>query len=122
MAQTVNVVRNVTNASLNLTSSVAHTGDKLTIVEETIAAAASDDEIIVGVDVSKLQVAAFLATAAMTIETNNGTTPQETITLVANIPQIFQTGDTAMFAGDVTALYVTSTPGGTLKFIALESD
>jgi hypothetical protein len=49
----------------------------------------------------------------MTVKTNSSGSPQETITLKANRPKIWQEGDTAMFAGDVSKLFITHAAPGT---------
>ena len=78
---------------------------------ETIAVAASDVVHLFAVDNSALQVFYMVADQVLTIDTNSAVTPQETFTLVANKPVIFVTGDTAIFAGDVTQLTVSNASG-----------
>jgi hypothetical protein len=92
-------------------------------IDETIPALASDLEVALVLDVSQVKSIYIVASAAMTLETNSGSAADNTVTLVANIPFVwhYQDGttlrDTAGVAitTDITALFVTSTAGGTLQ-------
>jgi len=74
---------------------------------------------------SKLKAIAMSSDVNMTVKTNDGSSPQETITLVAGIPYIWTlTGSyigsaASPFGGNVTGLYVTNTTSGTLTVAAL---
>lgn len=61
-------------------------------------------------DVSELQSLYLVSTVNMTLKTNSTSSPQETLTLVANEPVIWWDGNplTMPFAGDITALYATT--------------
>lgn len=83
-----------------------------------IAALASDFNVNVAMDVSELKFVYIVADAAMTIETNSGSSPAHTLTLVANEPYVWthKANLTNLFiTTDVTSFKVTSTDGGTLK-------
>jgi len=76
------------------------------------------------IDYSQLKAIILLATVDMTIETNDGSSPDDTIALRANEPYVWH--DNAYwanpFTADVTALYVTNASGaaGTLYVDGLE--
>lgn len=59
----------------------------------------------------------------MTVETNNGTTPDDTFSLTDGVPVIWSTGlpgsPTIPLTADITALYVTNTGTATLQIRAL---
>lgn len=66
-------------------------------------------------DVSQLQLIYMKSDQDITIETNDGTTPDDTINLKAGKPYVWYTGSyfTNLLTTDVTALYVTNSSGST---------
>jgi hypothetical protein len=52
-----------------------------------------------------------LADQALTIKTNSSGTPQETISLIADRPLIWRAGDAALFAGNVSSIFVSNASG-----------
>ncbi len=92
--------------------------------DEAIADSTTNREILLAIDVSSLLVFYMISDVVMSVYTNEASTgsPQETFSLIAGKPVIFRTGDTAIFAGDVTSVFVTtgSVGAGTLKIISGE--
>jgi hypothetical protein len=90
-------------------------------VSETIPPSSTDLPLAWVCDVSQISAIEFLASAAMTVETNSGSSPGNTITLVANKPVFWFVGCgwACPLTVDVTALYITSTAGGTFSIRAL---
>lgn len=92
-------------------------------LDTTIPASSTDLAHPIAIDVSQLVVCGIYASAAMTLETNSGSSPAETISLAAGEAIVWSTGDNDKpLNTDVTAIYVTSTAGGTLKLVAGYSD
>lgn len=120
MAITTNVTKTVFSQSLNITRQAAHSGGVQVLLDEDIAASTTDAEFLFAIDISKLEVFAMMSTVDMTIETNSPSAAQETFALLAGQPVIFEVGQTAIFAGDVTAVYVTSATAGNFKANALQ--
>ena len=89
-----------------------HTVEGYAVIHETIVDTTSDKQILMAIDVSTLKHCTLLATQTMTVKTNNSGTPQETFTLQPNVPVSWNEGDTAIFAGDISALFVTNTVDG----------
>jgi hypothetical protein len=108
-------------SGLGLGDTVTCTG-AVTENNETIAALASDFQVNLAIDVSALKGLYIVATAAMTLETNDGTTPDDTITLVANQPLVWTSVSllTNPLGTDVTEIFVTSTAGGTLSYVVVQ--
>jgi hypothetical protein len=82
-------------------------------IDETFASG-SDQLMAFALDVSQLKGIFIVSDKTMTLETNSGGSPANTITLVANVPFLWTVGgaplrDTAGVAVtvDITALYVT---------------
>lgn len=95
-------------------------------IDETIGAAASDAAVACALDVSQIKSLFIVADAAMTLETNDGGAPVNTITLQANIPFLWIVGDAPLrdtaggaITTDITGLFVTSAAGGLLQIRAL---
>ena len=98
------------NATL-LNNTVTHTVQTTVNMNETVVDGSTDLEFLLAIDVSSMKHFTLMADQALTVETNDGTTPQETFTLAANVPVIWNDGDTAILAGDITALYATNASG-----------
>jgi hypothetical protein len=113
----------------NLTGQQTTTGPSENCSDFTIAALASDELHVFTCDHTKKLSLWLVATAAMTVCVNAaaGGGPAATLTLVANVPVQWALASSTLAAdpfGTVatTALYVTSTAGGTLKVRELENN
>lgn len=93
------------------------TGSGVIDVQESVGDGQTDLQINVAIDVSALQAIQISSDQDVTIETNNGTTPDDTFTLKANKPITWVANDVAAnpFASgvDVTAVFVTNSSGST---------
>lgn len=91
---------------------------KLVIDAESIPNATTDFEIPFAIDVSAVQAFLIVASVDMTIETNDGTTPDNTLTLAAGVEYEWTVDSEAAFLldTDVTSIFVTNASGeaGTL--------
>jgi hypothetical protein len=100
------------------------TGDQEKGGDYTIANGVTNQLITLTIDVSALKSILIVSTVAMTLKTNDSGAPQDTIALTAGVPIMEYVGDIsgAMFAGDVTAFYVSNASGseGTLTIKILE--
>lgn len=121
---TLQLNQTVSGATTNLGGTRSVVDEKLIEVGPiTIAASTTDQEIPFVLDVSECTLFAIVASKDMTIETNDGSSPAETLSLVAGVPYIFSgsAGDTFHFSTDITALFATNAGAedGTLHVIAL---
>lgn len=74
------------------------------------------------IDISQIVLVAIEASTDTTVKTNSSGSPTDTLSLKANVPLIWQTGDPAgqMFlSGDATKFYITNAAVSTVKFAAL---
>lgn len=94
--------------------------DVVVEMSETVPDGVADQEYLIALDVSRLKAVGIIATQPMTLKTNSAGAPQETIPLAANVPVVWEEGDAALFAGDVTAVYISNASGnsGTFKLLA----
>lgn len=105
---------NVTSASLSTSSESEQNLDLI------IPASSTDYAVEYAVDVSQCKAVFLVADADMTLETNSGGSPTQTISLTAGVPVAWITGaGTNPLTSDITSLYVTSTAGGNLKIRTL---
>lgn len=116
----------LTCASGTLTSALAATGDNIVELNLTVAPAAAEAETDLVITEATLQGFYIAASAAMTVHFNsvaggyNAGNNIASFTLVANVPQFWFAGNGANpFTGNAAAVYVVSTPGGTLQIRAL---
>ena len=87
----------------------------MTIVEATSGNTGIALGMVAAVKDYKLKLFMLKTDYAITVETNNGTTPDDTFTLAAGGLVFYKDGDTLAntFTADVTALYVTNASGST---------
>lgn len=92
-------------------------------VSQAIIAAQTNLLVPMSYLVANLKSIFILSDQNCTVKTNSSGAPQETITLVAGIPFVwqYQSGVAVPFAGDVTAWYVTNTLALNLKARILSS-
>lgn len=84
-------------------------------VDETIPASTTDALVAFAMDVSQLKGLYIVSNVALGLQFNDGTTPSNTITLVANRPYVWVFGDAAIrdtagavITTDITGVYVTN--------------
>jgi len=111
VSYTIRVVQTVSEGSTSLSSTTNTIVEGCDKRNETIVDAASEYNVVIGIDVSSLKVFSMKSSQVLTVKTNSSGSPQETFTLVAGRPIVWQEGDAAIFAGDVTGLYVSNASG-----------
>lgn len=87
---------------------LTHSIQTVTIKNESIPESSTDLEMLLAIDISEMKCFVMISDVAMTVETNSGGSPQETFTLAADTPVIWNDGDAAIFAGDITGFYATT--------------
>lgn len=98
-----------------MTKTITGTGSLEINLSESVSNGQTDFQINVAIDVSAVKTFYLVSDQAVTVETNNGTTPTNTISLTANDPYVWWTNsyDTFKLTGDVTALFITNASGST---------
>ena len=96
------------------------TADKRTTLHTAIANAVTDGLHELAVDVSQVKAVFILSDQDLTLETNSGGSPANTLALKANVPYIWYTNkpQALVFTTDITALYITNASGSTANLIA----
>jgi len=99
-----------------LAQSETLTGTLSTLLfEEQVPDSSTDLEVVLAIDVSAVKAIHIQSDQDVTIETNDGTTPDDTIALKANKPYQWSTNDyhTFVLGTDVTSIFVTNASGAT---------
>lgn len=84
------------------------------LIVTSVADSSTDFNINYAVDVSTVKTFWIVSTQDVTVETNDGTTPADTIALKANIPYVWIASapyDTFLLGTDVVSLKVTNASG-----------
>lgn len=98
---------------------VSQTFSSFTSLEESISNGAAATQINVAIDQSAIKMLWISSDQALTFKTNSNSAPDDTISLLANVPYVWHATDYAalLITADVTAVHVINTSGtaATLK-------
>lgn len=113
---TLNQHVNTANADVNL--SQTYSGSSAVSVSDAIAGS-STTQIVIAIDVSAVKGFMVTTSVAATLKTNSSGSPDDTITLKANVPYVWNTDsyDTFLLTTDVTSIYfvVAGATAGTAR-------
>lgn len=117
-------IKTASSESSSISSSYTETGTTEISIDQSFSASTTDSLVSLSFTTSNIQSIELVSTQAMTIQTNSGSTPDNTITLVANVP--FQWSRTPgyfsnPFTANVTAFYITCTAAARLTGRILKS-
>jgi len=116
MAAVHTIIQNWSDGRKQLVTSTQYSATGEAAIEgETIADSATDYQINIAIDVTAVVSFFMLSDQDITVETNNGGAPDDTISLSADIPYIWTTDsyDSFQLGTDVTALFITNASGST---------
>lgn len=99
-------------ASAGVSRSKSYSGSQETSLSETIAVG-TDTPIYTQIDVTAVKSFYIVSDRAVTLETNDGSSPDDTLVLKAGVPYIWNTDsyDTFQLTADVVVIYVTNASG-----------
>lgn len=120
MAFTHVITQNVAADGLQVGSSRSYSAGLKISLDENIPDSSTDLQVVLALDVSELKSVFILSDQDMTLETNDGTTPDDTINLLAGVPYIWNTDsyDANKLATDVTAFFMTQSSGSVARLQA----
>ncbi len=103
----------VGDRTLNLQRVISSTG-RISL-EESVATGQTNRLIAFTLDVSQLKGIIINSTKDVTFETNSGSSPADTIALLANVPYVwhYQSYHPCLLTTDVTGIYITNASGAT---------
>jgi hypothetical protein len=97
------------------------TGSQGTQVDVAVPATTTDQVYAISIDVSELESVFLYTDGALTIQTNDGTAPDDTFVFTANKPLVWVSGMPTIdavsqnpFDVDVTVFYLTNASGSTV--------
>lgn len=112
--------RSITVSGRTITKSNDFTGSRIESLDENVADSATDDELAFNLDVSACKSFWIVSDQDVTVETNDGSTPDDTLNLLANKPYMWNEDsyDSFLLGTDVTALFVTNSSGASARIQA----
>jgi hypothetical protein len=114
-----------TNVGTVATATLSFTGDAEDDLDVAVPASTTNQTYAMTINKTAVQSMLIYCDQSATIKTNSATSPQDTISLSAGVPVIWNTssGATEPISGNVTSLYVTNSNSVTanLKIRVLES-
>lgn len=113
MSFTHTLTQQVAAPGRTLTRSLDLTGDHQQSLSVAVPDEAEDQEVAISIDQSQIKSLYLVSDQDVTIETNNGTTPDDTISLLAGQPLVWQADDyyACPITVDVTSLFITNASG-----------
>jgi hypothetical protein len=104
-----------TSGARSISNETAYTGDAQSSIEAEIADSETDFLVNFALDVSQIAAIYIVSDQDITVETNDGSSPDDTLSLVAGVPYVWTTDsyDSCLLTVDITALYVTNSSGAT---------
>ena len=117
---------NWSSGARSITCENDHEGSGQQSVDEIINDSETDKLVAFAVDVSQIVVLYMLSDQEITIETNDGSSPDDTLTLKAGRAYVWIKDydyNTCKFTTDITKLYVTNSSGSAAHLqIEVETD
>lgn len=117
MSVTVTQTFNVNGVSFSSSKTLSPSDEVRASGTFSVANGQTDKALSIGgVDASQLVAVWLKSDAAVTLETNSGSTPDDTIALAADVPYIWFTGDldSCLITTDIAnTIYCTNASGGT---------
>ncbi|HEB79266.1 MAG TPA: hypothetical protein ENI79_02165 [Rhodospirillales bacterium] len=121
MSFTHTVTQTWSGDARTLVSSKTYTGAAKQSIAESVPDSSTDMPVALTIDVSTIKSIFILSSTDLTLETNDGTTPADTINLKAGVAYMWNTdsADALKLTTDVTGLFLTNASGAAATF-ALE--
>lgn len=113
---THNLTLSVSGSGVTREKTIANTQGGVALIDgETVSTGQTDYEINVDLDVSACKSFYLESDQDVTFETNDGTTPDDTIALKANKPYVWHVDayDSFLLGTDVTSVFITNASGST---------
>lgn len=117
MAFTHTIQRKVIAAGGAIQASNDYTGESQTSIDESVPIQ-SDYEVAFTLDVSAIKAIFIMSDQDLTLETNDGGSPVDTISLLANVPYVWHTGSYFVnkLTTNITALFLTNASAAAARF------
>lgn len=115
MAFTHNLAINWSSGGRSVAANKNYTGESQLSISRSVADSSTDFRIIASIDQSQITLIIMKSDQDITVETNSGSAPTDTIALKAGVPYVWNADLNGYYANkitaDVTDLYVTNASG-----------
>lgn len=108
----------VSGTTIPTSAPLSYSGSGHAGISETVPVG-TDADYVIAIDVSALKSIVIWSDRVITLETNDGSSADDTIVLKANVPYIWNTDsyDSCLLTTDVTVIYVTNASGGEAQLL-----
>ena len=123
MAFTHKIIETWTSGNRSIATESDYSGDAQESKDVSIPDSETDYLVNFALDVSQIQAIFILSDQDITLETNDGGSPVDTISLLAGKPYIWKktdSYDTCKLTTDITALYITNTGNSAAARLQIE--
>lgn len=112
------ITHSVTGTGIGINSSNTYSGDGRDGRSIAVADSTTDLLVDIAINVSEIQSIYMRSSTDLKVETNDATTPDETINLLAGKPYVWSTGSyfANLLATDITKLFLTNASGAAATF------
>lgn len=112
MAYALSITEAGASSAQTITSTRSYSGSQIVNLQESCANSATT-ELVVAIDVSEISAILIHSTQAVTLKTNDSGTPDETVSIVADVPYIWHTDSyfSNVLETDITSLFITNASG-----------
>lgn len=87
--------------------------DGVSILNLSVPNATTDMEVVFPVDKDLCKLLVITSDRAITVETNDGSTPDDTFNVVTTAPTLYYPGIGYVLTADIASLFITNSSGGT---------
>ena len=112
------ITEKVLTSGRELTAPNAFSGDGQVSLSVEIPDSTNDQLVDLALNVSEIKAIYMKSDQDLTVETNDGSSPDNTINLLAGVPYVWHENSyfTNLLTVDVTALYLSNSSGATATF------
>lgn len=117
MSFTHTVTNAIRTPSGTLTKSLTYSASGEANASESVANGQTDFDIVIAIAVAEVESFEIVSSQDVLVQTNDGGSPDDSLTLEAGVPYIWNTNSYEAFAltADVTVFYITNASGSTAQ-------
>lgn len=118
MSFTHTLEEKISTSGNTVQTSNAFSGDGQVSLEVSVPDSETDMLVDLALNVSEIKSVFITSDQDLTLETNDGSTPDDTLSLVADVPYVWHENSyfSNLLTTDITALYLTNASGATANF------
>lgn len=115
MSFTHKITEKVLTAGREVAEENSFSGDGQVSLSVSVPDSTTDQLVDLALNVSEIKAVYIVSDQDLTLETNDGSTPDDTLSLVAGVPYVWHENSyySNLLITDITALYLTNASGAT---------